>query len=289
MNHYIAKALMSTAGLMILAQSVFGQYRPPKLGAERPANEPPAILKEVGIDQKLGNKLPLTAKFRDENGKEVQLADYMGDKPVILSLVYYGCPMLCGQILNGLTRSLRALEMTPGKDFKVVTISFDPREKPNLALEKKTNYLKEYRNPSAQENWHWLTGDEADIKAVTEAVGFRYTWDEKFQQFAHGSAIMLITPDGTVSRYFYGIEYSPKDMRLGLTEASGGKVGGLAEMLLLYCFHYDPTQGKYTMLTLRMIQVGGILVLTLLGSFMFVMVRRDIKLNRLRKLEESGI
>lgn len=275
-------------GVVALASSGIAQYRPPELNSAPPADAQPAILKEVGIDQKLGDQVPLDAHFKDESGRDVTLKDYAGDKPIVLNLVYYGCPLLCGQVLNGLTRSLRALEMEPGKDFKVVTISFDPKEKPELAAEKKENYLKEYRNDHARENWHWLTGSEDQIKRVTQAVGFRYVWDEKFQQYAHGSGIMLLTPEGKVSRYFYGIEYSPKDMRLGITEASSGRVGSLADKVLLYCFHYDPSAGKYTMSVLRLIQAGGFLTLAGLGSFLFIMFRKDFRANRLRHAQELG-
>jgi protein SCO1/2 len=264
------------------------QYRPPELNQAPPANQQPAILKEIGIDQNLGAQVPLDAHFKDENGKDVTIQDYTGEKPIVLNLVYFGCPMLCGQVLNGLTRSLRALEMDPGKDFKILTISFDPREKPELAMEKKKNYLKEYRNDNARDNWHWLTGSEDQIKKVTSAVGFRYVWDEKFQQFAHGSGIMVLTPDAKVSKYFYGIEYSPKDMRLGITEAGNGKVGSVADKVLLWCFHYDPTAGKYTMAVLRLIQVGGIITLAGLGTFLFLMFRKDFHARKLRLAQELG-
>ncbi|MGI8908387.1 MAG: SCO family protein [Candidatus Sumerlaeaceae bacterium] len=274
--------------LAAVAATTCAQYRPPNLDTSPPASQQPAILKEIGIDQKLGDQVPLDAHFKDDNGRDVTLLDYTGDKPIVLNLVYFGCPMLCGQVLNGLTRSLRALEMQPGRDFKVVTISFDPREKPELAADKKKNYLKEYRNEHAKENWHWLTGSEDQIKRVTQAVGFRYVWDQKFQQFAHGSGIMLLTPEGKVSRYFYGIEYSPKDMRLGITEASSGRVGGLADKVLLFCFHYDPSAGKYTMSVLRLMQVGGTITLLALASFLFVMFRKDIRASRLRAAEELG-
>jgi protein SCO1/2 len=274
-------------GVLSTGATGWAQYRPPVLGDQAPpAQQQPAILKEIGIDQKLGEQVPLDAHFKDENGKDVSIRDYTGDKPIVLNLVYYGCPMLCGQVLNGLTRSLRALPMEPGKDFKVLTISFDPKEKPELAAEKKKNYLKEYRNENAKDNWHWLTGSEDQIKRVTNAVGFRYVWDEKFQQFAHGSGIMVLTPEGKVSRYFYGIEYSPKDMRLGITEAANGKVGSLADKVLLFCFHYDPSASKYTLSVLRLIQVGGSITLIALVTFLFTMFRKEFRANQLRKVQE---
>jgi protein SCO1/2 len=263
-----------------LGAPAFGQYQPPPAPAERQATEQPGILKEIGVDQKLDNQVPLDLEFTDEHGKKVTLGDYAGERPIVLSLVYYGCPMLCGQVLNGLTRSLKMLKDVPmvaGKDFEVVTLSFDPSEKPELAMEKKKNFVKEYDQKDAEKHWHWLTGDEENIKKVADAVGFRYAWDEKQQQYAHASAIFLLTPDGKVSRYFFGIEYSPKDMRLGLTEASNGKIGGPVEKVLLFCYHYDATLGKYSMMVMRLIQVGGILTLLALGSFMFVMLRKDFK------------
>ena len=172
---------------------------------------------------------------------------------------------------------LKDVPMLPGKDFEVVTLSFDPSETPDLALKKKKNYIKDYDQAGAEEHWHWLTGKEENIKKVTDAVGFRYAWDEKQQQFAHASVIFILTPGGKVSRYFFGIEYSPKDMRLGLTEASDGKIGGPVEKILLYCFHYDATLGKYSAYVLGLIKVGGVLTLLALGSFMFIMLRRDSK------------
>lgn len=264
--------------MLVLVGMSQAQYQPPPNPGERQATKAPGILKEIGVDQKLDNQVPMDLEFTDEHGKKVTLGDYAGERPIVLSLVYYGCPMLCGQVLNGLTRSLKMLKDVPmvaGKDFEVVTLSFDPREKPKLALEKKKNYLKDYDQPGAAEHWHWLTGEEENIKKLTDAVGFRYAWDEKQEQFAHASVIFLLTPEGKVSRYFFGIEYSPKDMRLGLTEASDGRIGGPVEKILLLCYHYDATLGKYSMLVMRLIQVGGVITLLVLGSFMFIMLRRE--------------
>lgn len=266
---------------LILANPSQAQYRPPPAPAgERQSTEQPGILREIGVDQKLDTQVPMDLEFTDEHGNKVSLSDYAGDRPIVLSLVYYGCPMLCGQVLNGLTRSLKMLKdvpMVPGTDFEVVTLSFDPSETASLALEKKQNYIKQYDQPGAEKHWHWLTGEEENIKKVADAVGFRYVWDEKQEQFAHASAIFVLTPDGKVSRYFFGIEYSPKDMRLGLTEASDGKIGGPVEKFMLLCYHYDATLGKYSMLVMRLIQAGGLITLLALGSFMFVMLRRDYR------------
>jgi len=280
----LSKKVFSVVALSVmLSVPVEAQYRPPPAPAERQATEQPKIWKEVGVDQKLDNQVPLDVEFTDEHGKKVTLADYAGKRPIVLSLVYYGCPMLCGQVLNGLTRSLKMLQdvpMVPGKEFEVVTISFDPEEKPDLALEKKKNFVKQLKQADAKDHWHWLTGSEDSIKKVADAVGFRYKWDEKQQQYAHASCIFILTPDGKVSRYFFGIEYSPKDMRLGLTEASNGRIGGPVEKVLLFCYHWDATQGKYDMMVMRLIQVGGLLTLLALGSFMFVMLRRDFKTSQ---------
>jgi len=270
------------AALMLVVAPSQGQYRPPAFpDGERQNTEVPGILKEIGVDQRLDNQVPMDVEFIDETGKKVTLKEYSASgRPIILSLIYYGCPMLCGQVLNGLTRSLKMLKdvpMVPGKDFEVVTLSFDPSETASLAMEKKKNYIKDYDQPGAQEHWHWLTGEEENIRKITDAVGFRYAWDERQQQFAHASAIFLLTPDGKVSRYFFGIEYSPKDMRLGLTEASGGKIGGPVEKIMLLCYHYDATLGKYSMLVMRLIQIGGIITLLGLGTFMFFMLKRDYK------------
>lgn len=264
--------------IVSMAIPVSGQYRPPELQGERARQEPPGILRSVRIDQKLDNQVPLSVSFKDENGKTVTLKDYTDKgRPIILSLVYYGCPSLCGQILNGLTSSLKMLPMEPGKDFEIVTLSFDPTEKPDLAAEKKANYLKVYKKPEAADHWHWLTGEEENIKKITDAVGFHYAWDEKSKEYAHASAVFVLTPDGKVSRYFFGAEYSPKDLRLGLTEASNGKIGGPVEKIMLLCYHYDATLGKYSATVMTLIKIGGIITLLFLGTFMFFMFRKDVK------------
>lgn len=268
------------AVLIISSGTAQAQYNKPPIPEEQVATGQPEIIREIGIDQKLDNQVPMDVEFTDEYGKTVTLADYAGDRPIILSLVYYGCPMLCGQVLNGLTGSLRMLKdvpMLPGKDYEVVVLSFDPTEEPELALAKKTNYVKELGVEGANEHWHWLTGEEENIRKVTDAVGFRYAWDDKLEQYAHASAIFILTPDGKVSRYFFGIEYSPKDMRLGLSEASAGKIGGPVAKLLLYCFQYDPTQGRYSMAILNLVKIGGLITILALGSFMFLMLRREFK------------
>jgi len=287
MKDFVVKLFAVAVLYSSLAGSGFATvgYNPPLLTEKAPSVKP-AITKDIRIDQKLDSQVPLDVPFLDENGSTVTLGDYAGKKPIILNLVYFGCPMLCGQVLNGLTQSLKMLKsvpMVPGDDFEVVTISFDPRETPELAKKKKASFIKELGQPGAEKHWHWLTGKEKNIRAVTDAVGFHYVWDEKFQQYVHATGIFILTPKGRVSRYFFGATYSPKDMRLGLSEASGGKIGGPAERLLLLCFHYDPTQGKYSVMVFRLIQIGGLLILAALVSFVALMLRSDSKSARRKK------
>jgi len=236
----------------------------------------PSALTGVTIEQRLNSQVPLDMPFLDENGHAVKLGDYFhSGRPVVLALVYYDCPMLCTQILNGLVRAAKVLKFTPGKDYEVVAISFDAREKPAQALTKKAVYMKDYGHPETAAGWHFLTGDQKSIKAVTDAVGFRFKWDVYTATFAHASAIYVLTPEGKLSKYFYGIEYSPKDMRLGIIEASNEKLGNVADRLLLYCYHYDPMTGKYGALVMRMVRIGGILTMVVLGGFIVLSVRRE--------------
>ncbi len=242
----------------------------------------PSPLKEVTIEQKLNSQLPLDAKFKDENGQTVQLGQYFGKRPVVLALVYYDCPMLCTQILNGMVRAARVLTFTPGKDYEVLAISFDAREKPKQALAKKQIYMKDYGHPETADGWHFLTGDPDSIKRVTEAVGFRYKWDVYTATFAHASAIYVLTPEGKLSKYFYGIEYSPKDMRLGLIEASHDKIGTAVDQVLLFCYHFDPTTAKYTPVALDILRVAGAATVLMLGGFVIIMLRRDSRQKGIR-------
>jgi protein SCO1 len=235
----------------------------------------PVSLKEVTIEQRLDSQLPLDAEFRDETGKTVPLGSFFGKRPVVLTLVYYDCPMLCTQILNGMVRAAKVLTFTPGKDYDVVAISFDARETSKLAAEKKAVYLKRYGHPETANGWHFLTGDLKSIKRVTDAVGFRYIWDVHTAQFAHASAIYILTPQGKLSKYFYGIDYSPKDMRLGLIEASHNKIGNPVDQILLFCYHFDPHAAKYTYFALGLLRVAGAATLLTLGGFVFIMLRRE--------------
>jgi protein SCO1/2 len=234
-----------------------------------------ALLKGVGITQNLGKPIPLNLVFKDSTGKSVKLGDYFkGKKPVILTLVYYDCPMLCTLVLNDLARSMNRLDtLSAGVDYQVVTVSFNPKETPDLAAQKKASYLQSYHRPHAADGWHFLTGDEASIHQLTEAVGFHYKWDANSKQYVHPSGITILTPTGTISRYFFGIDYDMKDLKLSLIQASGDKIGTLTDQILLYCCSFDPTSGKYNYAVGWMLKVGGALTLLALGALWLVLVR----------------
>jgi protein SCO1/2 len=240
------------------------------------ASESPKILKEVSFKQKLNEQLPLDAAFKDESGRDVQLGQYFGGtKPVVLAFVYYQCPMLCMQVMNGISSSLRALPFEAGKDFDVVLVSFDPRDTPAAAAEKKRTHLEYWTAQSTANGWHLLTGDEATIKRVTSAAGFTYQWDDLTQQFAHVSGILVVTPEGRLSRYFYGVEYSPKELRLALVESGQGHIGSVIDELLLYCYHYDPASGRYGVIVMNLIRAGGVLTVAFILGIMLLVRRRD--------------
>ncbi len=230
------------------------------------ATAQPAILKNVGIEQKIGTRLPLDLKFTDESGALVELSQYFGNKPIILSLVYYDCPMLCTEVLNGINRTTAPLKLSIGEDFEMISISFDPNETHELASQKKKIYVRRNNRPGAAEGWHFLTGNASSIEAITDAVGFNYVYDETEQQFVHGSAIMVVTPKGIVSHYFFGIEYPTDDLRLALVEASENKLGTVYDQVLLYCFHYDPTRGKYGVVIMNVIRLAGVGTLLVMGQ-----------------------
>jgi len=241
-------------------------------------NGMPDALKKVGIEQKLGNQLPLDAVLKDENGNAVKLGNYFNQgRPVILALVYYECPMLCNEVLNGLTGSLKGMSLVAGKDFDVVAVSFDAREndKPDLAKNKKASYMERYGHPGSENGWHFLTGTQDSIDAVTKAAGFSYYWDDKTNQFAHAGGIMVTTPEGKMSKYFYGIDYAPKDLKFGIMDSSQDKIGSVTDQLLLYCYHYDPASGKYGFAILRAMRVAGVFTLLGLGTMLFVFWRRN--------------
>ena len=258
----VRRALSAVSFVLLIAYcsplTARAQYAQPPMGPV-PTGNSTEVLKQVGIDQRLNEQVPLDLRFRDEAGREVQLAEYFAKgKPVVLTLVYYECPMLCNQVLNGAVGAFQALPFTAGKEFEVVTVSFDDREGPELAARKKETYLRRYKREGSEAGWHFLTGDKASIEALARAVGFRYVWDEQSKQFAHASALMVATPTGRLSHYFYGIDYAPKDLRLALVEASEGKVGSPVDALLLYCYHYDPASGRFAPV-MGVLRVAGVL------------------------------
>ena len=240
-----------------------------------PSSQMPGVLGKVAFEQRLNEPLPLDLTFTDEDGRRVKLGDYFGKRPVVLAFVYYECPMLCTLVLNGLTGVLSLIDETAGKEFDVVAVSFDPRETPVLAAAKKKTYLDTYKRPQAANGWHFLTGAESSIAALTHAAGFSYAWDEATQQFAHASGIVVATPDGRLSRYFFGVDYAARDVQFALIESSAGKVGSLADKLMLYCYHYDPVTGQYGFVAMRAVRIGGVVTLVALAGFMFVSIRRE--------------
>src|SRR5947209_20188672 len=269
----LALAMSLLAATLALGQAMGPM---PPSASDSQQNSKPSILDQVGIDQKLGAQVPLNTKFRDELGREVPLGSFFkSNRPVLLALVYYDCPMLCNQVLNGMASALSVLKFTAGNQFDVLAVSFDPRDTPKSAAARRTSYLMRYRRPGAELGSHFLTGQPEAIAALTKAVGFRYVWDEHTKQFAHSSALILLTPQGKVAQYYYGIEYSPKDMRLGMIEASNEKIGNLADQIVLYCFHYDPTTGKYGAVIMAFVRIGGLLTVLALGMFVVIAVRRE--------------
>ena len=242
-------------------------------------DRPPALLDKVGIAQRLDAQLPLSLSFVDDAGKQVQLGQYFGKHPAILALVYYQCPMLCSEELNGLTSALRMVKLTPGKDFDVVVVSIDPIEGPELAATKKRGYVKRYGQPETADGWHFLTGKQPEIDALAKTVGFGYVKipgpDRKLNQYAHASSIQIVTPEGKLAQYYMGVEYSPKDLRLGLVEASANKIGTPVDNILTYCYHYDPQTNTHSLVVARVVQLGGLVTLLGLGGFMLVMFRKD--------------
>lgn len=235
----------------------------------------PAMVKGVGIDQNLNAQVPPDLTFRDETGRTVQLGEYFHQKPVVLALVYYECPMLCDMVLNGLTHSMEQITLNLGKDFDVVTVSFNPHETWQLAAAKKGNYIEKYQRQGAVQGWHFLTGDEANIKKLADTAGFHYKYDPITKQYAHASGIMVLTPEGKISKYFYGIEYKPKDLRLGLVEASQDKIGTFADQVLLFCFHYDPSTGKYGLVIANVTRILGSATVLALAGMIFIFIRRE--------------
>jgi protein SCO1/2 len=266
---------------MILQGQVYAPPAPTQLSSS-------PLLKKVGIDQKMGAQVPLDLAFNDESGQLITLRRYFG-KPVILALVYYQCPSLCNMVLNGLVRSVKGLSLTSGKDYEVVAVSFDPRETPEMARAKKQTYMKEYNRPGNEGGWHFLTGDEAASKALAASVGFQFVYDTMTNQYAHGSGIILLTPEGRTARYFFGIDYPARDVKLGLVEASNNRIGSPIDQVELYCFHYDPANGKYGLVIMNVLRLGGLLTLGVLASFMIVMFRRDFRARHPATMREKEV
>jgi protein SCO1/2 len=266
--------------LMLMGSGTVCAQNPQGL-AERgdPTSARPGILSKIAIEQRVGQQIPLDLPFVDENGQAVKLGDYFGKRPVILALVYYECPMLCTQVLNGLVSALGVMNLQAGREFDVVAISFNPKEGPGLALQKKANYVQRYGRPESAGGWHFLTGSQDSITRITEAMGFQYAYDEKIGQFAHGAGIDVLTPSGTIARYFYGIEFSPRDLRLGLVEASQERIGTIVDDVLLFCYHYDPSTGKYGTSILALVRVAGVATIAAFAIFLTVNLRRERTLS----------
>jgi protein SCO1/2 len=246
----------------------------PESGAGVSTGLPP-VLKDIGIDQRLNEQVPLDAVFKDDQGREVRLQEYFKGKPVVLALVYYSCPMLCNQILSGLLTSTRQVAFNAGEDYQIVAVSFDSRETPQLAAAKKQTFVKAYNRAGGDNGWHFLTGDDANIRKVADAAGFRFKWDEKTNQFAHGSGIFVLTPEGKLARYFYGIQYPHQNLRLGLVEASQNHIGTPVDKLMLYCYHYDPATGTYAgSVVMKIMQVAGVIMIGLMVGMFFVLKKR---------------
>lgn len=282
-NLYLHKnvfVLVSLVSFVVIGARVSAQMSgAPAPGFKREAgmnaSTVPAPLREIGFDQNLDALVPLDTPFRDESGRTVRLGDYFGRRPVVMVFAYYDCPMLCTLVINGLSSALKVMSLSPGQDFEIVTVSFDPRDTPASATAKKASYLERYRREGAAEAWHFLTGDQASIDRLTKAAGFRYVWDKDTKQFAHPTGVIVLTPDGRLARYLFGIEYGPRDLRFAIVEASAGKIGSAVDSLLLYCYHYDPMTGRYGLVIMKAMRIAGAGTVLALGSFILVMVRRE--------------
>ena len=269
-TRFVIGALLTLLAVPVWAQGPLPHHEPGD-----PAAAKPGLLGRIGIDQRLNEQVPLDLAFVDESGRNVKLRDYFGRRPVLLALVYYECPMLCTQVLNGVTGALKVLSFDVGKEFDVVAVSINPKEGPGLAAAKKQAYIERYGRPHTAGGWHFLTGREENIRALANAVGFRYAYDEEIKQYAHGAGVELLTPKGVIARYFYGIEYAPRDIRLGIVEASEEKIGSPIDSVLLLCYHYDPATGKYGATAMTMVRVGAVMTMLGFAVFLFVALRRE--------------
>ena len=267
--------------VLMLSAPLFAQgMRGPMSGGiiSPPPNQRPPGLEFVGIEQHLNAEVPANLEFKDELGNPVKFGDYFDKgRPVILNLGYYQCPMLCGEVLQGLVGSMKALTFNLGKEYEVVTVSFDPRETTEMAAEKKRDMMKRYGRQGTEKGWHFLTGQADQINTLTKAVGFQYQFDPKTEQYAHATAIIVLTPDRHIAEYLYGVEFAPKDLRLGLVQASQGRIGNIGDQVLLYCYHYDPRTGKYGALISRILKLAGVATMLILGTFVFIMLRGDVR------------
>jgi len=271
--------------LVLLAASAWGQMNNGIMSP--PANSRPPRLENVGIEQHLDAQVPPDLTFRDDTGKIVKLGDYYGHKPLILNLVYYNCTMLCGEALAGLASAMRLVKFDVGNEFELITVSFDPRETPEMAAAKKKDYVGRYGRANAAAGWHFLTGQPDSINALTKAVGFQYQYDPKSNQYAHATAIMVLTPQGRISRYFYGVDFPPKDLRMGLVEASQGKIGNAVDAVLLYCYHYNPETGKYGAMVANILRLAAAATILIMGIFLFILWRLEFSVPR-RALQGGG-
>ena len=288
---HLAKAGAAACFAAVFAAAVVAQVSTPgdKQTGDQYGNELPTVLNSAKVEQHLNTQIPLNAAFTDETGKSVHLGDYFQTgKPAVLALVYYQCPMLCSEELDGLTQALAMVHLNPDKDFQVIIASIDPSDTPAMAEKKKALYTKRYARPGTEDGWHFLVGPQPSIDALSKAIGFGYVRvpgpDGQMTQFAHASSIQILTPEGKVAQYYLGVEYSPKDLLLGLVEASGNKIGSPVANILTYCYHYDPHRNKHSIIVARVVQVGGMLTMACLGGFMFVMFRRDHQIAAIRKL-----
>jgi len=266
-------SLVATVSAQMGGTPTSGYKREPGM----PASTMPAPLREIGFDQNIGTRLPFGTRVVDEGGRPTAIGEYFGHRPIVLVFAYYSCPMLCTQVVNGLASAVGVLSLQPGRDFDVVVVSFDPRDTPATATAKKAQFLERYTARGAAASTHFLTAAKPSIDALTRAAGFRYVWDEQTQQFAHPTGVIVVTPDGRMARYLFGIEYGPRDLRLALVEASEGKVGTVVDTLLLYCYHYDPMTGRYGVAVMRTLRIAGASTVLALGAFVFVMLRREKK------------
>ncbi len=270
----VRTAARNVLALIVLAATAWGQAMTKGIMSP-PSNIRPPYLQNVGIEQHLDGRVPPDLAFIDDTGRPVKLGDYFGKKPLILNLVYYNCTMLCGEVLAGLTGAMKMVKFDVGNQFEVITVSFNPQETPVIAAAKKQDYLKRYGRPGAASGWHFLTGPAESINALTKSVGFQYQYDPKIKQYAHATAILVLTPQGRISRYFYGVDFPPKDLRMGLVEASQGKIGNAVDQVLLYCYHYDPATGKYGAVVSSMLRLGAGLTVFLLGGLILILFRLE--------------